>query len=649
MSIRIITSALLLCCCVLAQPLWAATYYVDYAAGDDGNDGRSREKPWRHSPGDASIDKASNPGATTLLPGDTVLFRGGVIYHGSIRVLASGAKDQPITYTGEGWPGDKPGEERAIIDGSEPLLGAWQPCRKEDCRDNPNWERLRWLELPDGAHALNIHFYDAAGRLWLAQDPKMPDPFWEDDKSAYYKIPAASVTRSSITDATRFNQSDPAYWSGAFALLWINPNSIVTLPIDSFDPAQHTIRFRELQANAIYADKEQRFSLSNHIDLLTRPGEYIVDQERRRIVLWPRQESDPAAIQQVVREFCFDMRRQSHVTITGFRLRRTTYACIKDSLMNNGGPPGENLVVANCELTQVKTTNGPGGSGIRLNNYRNVTIAGCHIHHNQRTSGICITKTTGLRVLNNTFDNNGYKGLWLMGDSDVRILNNTFKQHFGTHGTDASIFSSQNVLFADNTIYDSRIEIFSFEGDENLALHNNLFLGNGDKWGIVRQNGSNLKGFLSITNNLVLNSGSNNGLYMANAKDPQARYIVVNNIVDGWMASTFPPSYIVRNNLYTGLGWAQAAQYKWALGQNESVETDLMKIFLKDLDYKDPSDGGCTIRPDGIAAGKGVDLKEVLPREVFAAFPDYDFAKDAHGKPRGAVWDLGPYAVASPP
>ncbi len=99
------------------------TYYIDYANGSDSNSGTSPSQPWKHSPGDPNA--TSNPQSVTLKPGDTIAFKGGVVYQfpssgGYIAALASGSAGSPITYISGNllptpWPDSS---SRAVIDGT---------------------------------------------------------------------------------------------------------------------------------------------------------------------------------------------------------------------------------------------------------------------------------------------------------------------------------------------------------------------------------------------------------------------------------------------------------------------------------------------------------------------------------------------------
>ena len=66
----------------------AATYYVDYSSGSDGNSGTSTSAPFKHAPGGAGC--TGNCAATGLVAGDKVIFKKGVVYYGGLIAANSG-------------------------------------------------------------------------------------------------------------------------------------------------------------------------------------------------------------------------------------------------------------------------------------------------------------------------------------------------------------------------------------------------------------------------------------------------------------------------------------------------------------------------------------------------------------------------------
>ena len=94
----------------------SATYFVDYGSGSDSANGTSTSTPFQHCPGDASATGTAS--STTLTAGDTVEFKGGVIYHATttpITLSWNGTAGNRITYDGnssENW-----GTGRALLTG----------------------------------------------------------------------------------------------------------------------------------------------------------------------------------------------------------------------------------------------------------------------------------------------------------------------------------------------------------------------------------------------------------------------------------------------------------------------------------------------------------------------------------------------------
>jgi hypothetical protein len=75
------------------------TYYIDFAAGDDTDNGLTTSTAWKHSPGD--LLATARVASTTLFPGDTVRFKGGVKYiTGQINLNWNGNLGAPIVYDG---------------------------------------------------------------------------------------------------------------------------------------------------------------------------------------------------------------------------------------------------------------------------------------------------------------------------------------------------------------------------------------------------------------------------------------------------------------------------------------------------------------------------------------------------------------------
>jgi signal peptidase I len=277
----------------LVESSQAATYYVDFENGNDSNSGTATTSPWKHAPGDANATGIpAQKGYLTdpLQPGDIVLFKGGVVYRGSIYMdgrWINGSQANPITYKGDGW-----GSVKAVLDGSALLPNAWQPCASQaSCAGNPHWQNIYYEDI-SGNYTFDQGFYENDDFLWYSQDPNPADPFVY-DRTEYLRVipqndPNIHQTRTSMTDPRYFTQSDSAFWNNAHIISWRVPNVMAIKKITSYDPASHTIYYDDLGGD-IYADRDSYYSVLNHLSMIDTPGEFYYNETNHRLYVWPRQ------------------------------------------------------------------------------------------------------------------------------------------------------------------------------------------------------------------------------------------------------------------------------------------------------------------------------------------------------------------------
>jgi hypothetical protein len=98
---------------------WATSYYVDFTpgVGNDSNNGTATGTPFKHCPGDSNA--TGTAASTSLVSGDTVIFKGGVTYTTPAAgiVVTSGTTGNVVNYDGNSagtW-----GTGRAIITGAK--------------------------------------------------------------------------------------------------------------------------------------------------------------------------------------------------------------------------------------------------------------------------------------------------------------------------------------------------------------------------------------------------------------------------------------------------------------------------------------------------------------------------------------------------
>lgn len=203
---KLIIPSLVLALCSIASA-FGATYYIDFAGGNDQADGRSPQTAWKHSPGDKKA--TSNPAATELQPGDILHFKGGVTYVGEISIKASGTEGSPIIIDGN--TDGSFGEGRAIFDGAQMITDWKKVTSAEQVDGNPRWKEIMYADLDvDLSSSFNqdsfvlhrerkvekqapwqrLFLIDGEHRvLPIAQQPKPTDPFYPDLPDDFYDTP----------------------------------------------------------------------------------------------------------------------------------------------------------------------------------------------------------------------------------------------------------------------------------------------------------------------------------------------------------------------------------------------------------------------------------------------------------------------------
>ena len=167
---------------VFVESVRGDTYYVDYEGGSDASAGTGPEAAFKHCPGDSAATDAAK--AVKLAAGDTVIFKGGVRYLGSVQCRASGAEGKPITFDGN--TAGTFGEGKAIIDGAVAVTG-WKPCASaEEAKGNPLWRKIFYADVPKPYRWNLLNLCDEEKSLPIAQDPNPSDTIFQEDPNDYH-------------------------------------------------------------------------------------------------------------------------------------------------------------------------------------------------------------------------------------------------------------------------------------------------------------------------------------------------------------------------------------------------------------------------------------------------------------------------------
>jgi hypothetical protein len=585
----------------------ATEYFVDFKEGKDLNDGRTRETAWKHCPGDKNAK--GNPALVHLLPGDILLFRGGVAYCGEIRINHDGVAGNPVIYKGDGW-----GNEKAIIEGADRLALKWTQCSSaSESKGNANFKNIYYTDLPANFDFFS-GFYEDQQFLWFAQDPNPSSRFNYDNIRDFYPIPQERhFTTTELTDPAYFNQADPQYWLGSYIIAWHKPNVTTVHPITSFKPVTGTITFTDLGGGGIYTDRTSFYAILNHPSHIDQPGEYCTDPVLKRIYLWPLHSDDPGN-----HDYFYNTRRfgivysgRKNVVIEGFEVRNFVLGIISDSRDT------ENIIIRNNVVKNLRSNDKyaiqMSGKDIKVENNR---VEDCI-----RAVGI-LAAGKNISVQGNFIKNTSRQGIWFMGVNRGTILNNTVTDIRGTHSNAISAYLyNENILVAGNRVLNSNIS-FTFHGETsmpdlrmNLTLYNNYFESSCNGWGNSK--------YITVINNVC-----RRGFFFS---DTDTCTILINNVV---LAGNDADD--TRNNIYLSPGPAGRGNKVQGLKMNG---IDWSDKEISDI-FKDITKGDVRLKSGSPAINAGIDPMQYLPVKMF---PEYDFNRDIYGnkRPAGNAWDIG--------
>ncbi len=591
----------------------AATYYVDYESGADGSDGLSPTTAFRHAPGDpAAEDRAAS---VKLGPGDTVTFKGGVIYRGSLRVTASGEEGRPVVYDGNA-EGEF-GEGKAVLDGSEPVTG-WRRCRSaEECGGNPNFAKIYVARFPADGRELNALASGIAqdGRmLFPAQYPNPDDPFYGDDRSSY--LSSEAVTGTSLTDAA-LARIGAAGLEGAYAYLDASSNVVVYERIESYDPDTHTIRFGKPWRPPV-----GRYAVANslHPLVLDRPGEYVFGETpdadgMHAVYVWPWDDADPneALMTCAVRGTAVPLARNlQHVTVQGLLIRNFQRGMSASRVSH--------LTVRDNEFTNIRQVNRADVVGV--SNSDHFLFENNHVHHTPKMHAVVSHTVTDVAYFGNRIEKVGQSPLIFYRVTRGRITDNTVTDCYGVHSNAFSIYlGDRDILIARNEVRNSTRPL-TVQNSQNVFVIGNVFDSIGGAavglWGGAPHRR------LFFLNNTIVSDGAS--IYVG-AQDTRD-CVFKNNIISGFSGVPVREGNEFSHNIYLSQGRR--------LQEGEMIVEDAAQVLL------DPAAGDLRPVPTGPAVDMGTDVSDHYPRDLF---PDFDFGRDIAGNPRtfGDAPDIGAY------
>jgi hypothetical protein len=309
--------------------------YVDFESGDDGHDGASKEKPWKHHPWDAAAQ-----GSAQACKGiHTYIFKGGVTYRGTLAVAESGKPGQPIRLTRDpSW-----GKGEAVLSGSERVIG-WK--KGADHKDIPEPEKVWFADLDYSPRSVWLVRKEGDSfRIPLARTPNWKRSNPDDVKSEWWvwdnpgKVFGNTVKNAGGQEIhlgidTKHIKDKPAdYFKGA--LIWPEYGWVMSGPYPT------AVEVVDLERNALgfggwtgggtngVIMRNMRYYLEDKPQYLDDPdGEYWFDRKGKggRLYLRLPNDADPnvARVEAGKRPNLVSGEKVEHLHISGLSFRMTT-------------------------------------------------------------------------------------------------------------------------------------------------------------------------------------------------------------------------------------------------------------------------------------------------------------------------------------
>lgn len=610
----------------------AATYYIDYAGGNDTNTGLSTGAAWKHVPGDANATSNALAKEKTLSPGDTIIFKGGVTYYGKFHNYVGGEAGSPITYDGNTagtW-----GTGRAILSGGAvfaPVGATWSATTQSELRGNPNYSHIYSIAVPDTTTYLSSVFEDGKF-LWVSQNPNPGTApsydFFNYDKVSYFQtIPKGSTnivqTLTSLMDKTNFTSADSTFYNGSYILAWRNPNVTTIKAITAYNPSTKTITYNQIENN-LYTDRDSGYAIYNHPAYIDTPGEYYLDEANHRFYIWPLNSDNPNSHTYTIGGGTAIAGKGSYVDIEGFKM--IEYA------QGVGFPYTSSVNVTNVNVSdnELRNFRSDGLAMISVTG-EDILIENNLISDGQRSIGILSgAYGSNITVRDNTVNNTSREGIWFMDVTDSKIDNNLVTNINGTHSNGISVYSSNDarvtsdVAVSNNRIYDTTSAL-TFETAGNILIYNNIVDGPTNSWGGMR-------GYMRLFNNTF---AGGLGLCLAGcrANDTFTDIQVKNNIINGasggnWVTDSGISQAVHENNLYTATSYSQTARYNWAFGPGEIDAS----VAGKSVVFVNETGNNFNLKSTSQAINAGANLSSYFTKDILG-----------NSRPASSVWDLGAY------
>lgn len=571
-----------------------ADYHVDYAKGDDRNDGLAPDRAWRHAPGDANA--AARPAATRLQPGDRLLFAAGVRYRGHIKLNGSGAPDRPIVLTSG--PGGSPG----IIDGSDPVAGL-RPCRSAaECGGSPIWDKLSLIDIGQ-PFPPTAGLFTEAGQLFPVQSPTPSNPLNADNVQEYLKTDQSGPPQGLVQLPSALARAI-ADGGRARLIVELYANEIAVRDITAIDG--DTARF-DAQGLRFNTNMPVRFAVLAHPGLIRRPGEYgLLPDGVQAVAYLP---PDARTVSVATGRSGINITSQSHITIAGLDFENMAdepsnpFAGVAIFKSANGS----DVTIAQNRFRNFRLSRGNGP--VAVNFVRRLTIRDNSFQALAFGSAIRLGRDEDVEISGNVISQIGRTGIMLINTRNAVVRRNTITKAHGIHGNGISTYiDNHNVRVVANTVVDTlrplTVGHASTGFDNALVFERNLFVAPDGSIAAIMSWGK-AQG-MALRENVIV--GAKAGLSLTSS---DTSVFITGNVFNGPLIVSHRPYRAPGSQDYIPPTWQVSGNHDIAGSSMSRQATNLLKL---PAEIDDAASGG--------NRGEWRKLCDLLPAQLPPGDPD---------------------------
>lgn len=411
----------------------AKNYYIS-ATGNDANSGTSTSSPWK------TINKVNSYFAS-MAAGDSILFKRGETFYGTIKVNKSGTSTAPIVIGAYGT-------------GAMPVISGMTSVSSWTSAGTNLWKSNTLSNKDVSLLTINN-----------ALKPKGRYPNANAANGGYLKFEAVSGT-TSVTDNEL--PSSPN-WTGGTIVLKPNPWTIKRCPITA--QSGGTLTF---SGNSTSIRNNYGYFIQDHISVLDQQYEWYYNKSAKQLTMYSS--STPSGVKVSSTDTLCLVYNKSYITIKGLQfdgaggnailLNTTTGITIDGCTITSSGGCGIFVKNSKSPVIQNSTIYNSYDIGIDLGDINNASAivknnsikrSGADPGAGGTTmSGLCMTGN-GHTITNNTIDSSGYAGIDFQRGSNLTIKNNVINTYCFVKSDGGGIYTWNNTIPTATTYTNNKI------------------------------------------------------------------------------------------------------------------------------------------------------------------------------------------------